>query len=125
MNKVMQPNPYETPKNETAPNSATSFRWSTRLVFLLTAFFTALLSFYCGLAVNVFSTPYLKPHIGIPMFTGFFDMAIGFAVACTVVIGVLSLITRQVKAWHYLLLLIAFVIEFSISSYFFVAFFGI
>ena len=121
MINVMQPNPYETPKHETAPllNSATVF-WSwPRFVFLLTAFFAAILSFYCGLAITAYSTPFFEPEIGITMLAGFLDWAFGFAVVCTVVVGVLSLFARQVEAWHYLLLLILFVIEFSISSYFF------
>jgi len=97
----------------------------SRLAFLLTTFVTALLAFYSGLAVNVFSTPYLDLHIGVPLFTAFSDVVFGYAAAFTAVVGLISLLTRQIEAWHYGLLIVPFAMEFGVSWYFFVAWYGI
>ena len=126
MGNIVQQNPYESPSQETLPRhkKVVPLFWSSRFVFLLTAFLAAISAFYCGLALIAYQTPFLDPDIGIPMLASYFGWAFGFSGVCTVLIGLVSLATRQVKTWHYALLLITFVIEFSISRYFFAAFFS-
>ena len=101
--------------------------WRSKLIFLFIAFVLAVVAFYGGLALNVFSTPYLESQIGVPMFTGFLGWAFGFAFVSTVMaIGCLSpLIAQRIRAWHYALLPIPFAIEFAVSWFFFIGFFGI
>ena len=123
----MSQNPYSPPSkgSELQPNAAPVSRLQSRFIFLLTAFSMAVLAFYSTFVDNVFSTPYLEPHIGAPMFIGVIPWAVGFAAVCTTAVGIASLITRRIQAWHYALLFIPFLIEFAASWYFFVAFFGI
>lgn len=123
----MSQNPNSPPETESEQryNDGRCFWWQSKAIFLFTNFVLAVLAFYYALADNVFSTPYLEPHIGVPMFTGFITWAVGFAAVCTVPVALMSLIVRRIKAWHYTLLPIPFVIEFAITWYFFVAFFGI
>ena len=59
------------------------------------------------------------------MFTRFLPLAMGFGVAATVLVGAVSFVAPKIYGRHYAILVIPFMVEFFISWFFFVAFFGI
>ena len=108
-----------------APTPPAARFYHSRLVFVLASFLTAMLAFYAGLAENVFTTPYMQPHIGVRLFAQFLVFAVVFSSVCASGLALLSLGLWRIRGWHYGLHVLAFMIEFSISWHFFVAFFGI
>ncbi|QDV47282.1 hypothetical protein Enr13x_71910 [Stieleria neptunia] len=124
----MKPNPYE-PQHHAIPDAsaetlATRF-WTRRPAFLSFVFITTVSAYYGGLTENALSTPYLQPHLGFGFFWGFLD---GGLILAAIVTGAVALCTAFVKRFalhHYGFVIAISFLVFSLSWYFFVAFFGI
>ncbi len=124
----MTTHPYDPPE-QTNPDAsvetlATRF-WNRRPAFTLFAFIVTVAAYYGGLTENALNTPYLQPHLGFGFFLGFLD---GGLIVASIVTGLVALFTVYVKRFvlhHYGFMIALSLLTFSLSWYFFVAFFGI
>ena len=85
--------------------------------------FLSVAAFYLGLSIQAFSSEYVWSLINMRMLMQSLEFLWIFSGACTVLIGIVALLTRPVTWVHYLLLSVLFVLEVGMSWIFWEAMF--